>query len=55
LIFGGSISKAFPFFEAGLREKLNHFAFKRQLETLELLVSDSNESGILGAAALCLD
>lgn len=55
IIFGGSISKAFPFFEKSLRNTLNKFAFKRQLETLQLLVSNTNDSGILGAAALCLD
>lgn len=51
IVLGGSISKAYPFFQAALHEKVNCFPFKKQLENFKIHVSDHPAMGILGAAA----
>ncbi len=55
IIIGGSIAKAYPYFKEGIDKKLKAFAFQEQLKNFEIHVSENNEMGILGAAALCLD
>mgnify|MGYP002795023885 CR=1 FL=1 len=54
IIIGGSISKAYKFFQESLQTNLNTFAYKKQIENFKIEVSTKNESPILGAAALCL-
>lgn len=54
IIFGGSISTAFPLFEKGLHQALSDFPYPNSLKNLTLLPSTLQNSGILGAAALCL-
>lgn len=55
IILGGSVSKAFPFFEAALRNALSDFLFPHVLPKLRILPSQEAHMPILGAAALCLD
>lgn len=54
IIMGGSIAKAFPFFESSLMLGLNSFVYPKSIERLSLLTSDLSDSGIKGAAALCM-
>ena len=54
IVFGGSISKSFDLFEQSLKENLCDFSYPESLKKLRILISDNNECGILGAAALCL-
>jgi len=55
VIFGGSISAAFDLFEAGLREGLERFAYRRVIERLVMKPSTLENSAVLGAAALYVD
>jgi glucokinase len=55
IVLGGSIARAFPFFEQGMREKLKSFAYQHVLETLVITTSEIEDVAILGAAALCID
>lgn len=52
IILGGSISKAFEFFEPSLRESLDSFPFKRIIEKVEIAPSNISDASILGPAAL---
>lgn len=54
IVLGGSISNAYPFFEASLETALGSFAYQKQLENFKIETSDLVDSPILGAAALCL-
>jgi len=54
IVLGGSVSKAFPFFEASMREVLAQFAYKHALDRLQIRVSERPDIAILGAAALCI-
>ncbi|MBR9853320.1 MAG: ROK family protein [Algicola sp.] len=54
IILGGSISKAYPFFDTALDNALESFAYQKQLENFKIEISDLVDSPILGAAALCL-
>ena len=53
IILGGSISKAYPFFKDTMESTLATFAYPKQLEHLEIIVSNRANLPILGAAALC--
>jgi len=52
IVLGGSVSKAFPFFSEAMWQSVNQFAFKRALKNLRIEVSELENAGILGAAAL---
>lgn len=52
IFFGGSISKAFKYFEPSLMRSVNEFPFKRVLERLVIEPSHTSNISILGAAAL---
>lgn len=54
ILIGGSISKAYKYFQETLQKNLESFAYKKQIENLKIEVSTNQESPILGAAALCL-
>ncbi|TVZ27181.1 glucokinase [Gillisia sp. Hel_I_86] len=54
IIIGGSISKAYKYFQESLQTNLKAFAYSKQIENLKIEVSTKNGSPILGAAALCL-
>lgn len=53
VIFGGSIAKSFDFFGDAIRANLADFPYPKSIEKLHILASDSNDSGVLGAASLC--
>ena len=55
IILGGSISKAYSLYKTALETTLKTFAYPKQLEGVEIVVSNESKSAILGAAALCLD
>lgn len=55
IILGGSVRHAYPFFEQCMRERLKTFAYKRTIDNLTIEVSELENSGILGAAALHYD
>lgn len=55
IVFGGSISRAFPLFERGMRERLATYAYPHALERLEVACSEIEHVAVLGAAALFLD
>lgn len=55
IVLGGSVSKAFPFFSPAMMKQIGSFAFKRTLQHLQIEISGLEYSGILGAAALCMD
>lgn len=52
IIMGGSISKAFAFFEPSMRAHLSDFSYSETLRRLLIVPSDDENSGVLGAAAL---
>lgn len=55
IILGGSVRHAYPFFEKSVWERLDTFWYKRTIENLKIEVSELENSGILGAAALHYD
>ena len=55
IILGGSVRHALPFFEKCMWERLKTFAYKRTVDNLKIDVSELENSGILGAAALHYD
>jgi glucokinase len=56
IIMGGSVSRSYPYFEAGMRAVLEReFAFRRIYEALRMEVSDMENSALLGAGSLVLD
>ncbi len=55
IVLGGSISKAYRWFEEGMRERLKGFAYPHALERLSITVSETENVAVLGAAALYLD
>jgi glucokinase len=55
IVLGGSVRKAFPYFSKTMWHSIQSFPYKRSLEGLQIKVSELENSGILGAAALFLD
>lgn len=55
VIFGGSVTKSFHFFEKAMWESIRTFPYKHALDGLVIEVSDHPQIAILGAAALYLD
>jgi glucokinase len=55
IVLGGSISRAFPLFEEGMRERLRTYAYQHALAKVEIKPSEIEHAAILGAAALYLD
>ena len=52
IILGGSVSKAFPFFEKTMWASIVEFPYKTTADNLKIEVSEMESSGIVGAAAL---
>jgi len=52
VIFGGSISNAFPFFINSLRNKVREFPYGNSLTNLHLLKTKNTDISLLGASAL---
>jgi len=55
IVLGGSVSKAFRFFERTMRETMRGYSYARALERVRVEASDTENIAILGAAALYLD
>jgi glucokinase len=55
IVLGGSVSKAYPFFEKSMRRVLMGFAYQHALQRLLIRVSEEPQIAVMGAAALCLD
>ena len=53
IILGGSISKAYSLFSSSLKDAMRSFDYPKQIENLEILVSEHSDLPLLGAAALC--
>ena len=55
IILGGSVRHAYPFFSKTLWQSLQNFAFQNAVKNLKIEVSELENSGLLGAAALYFD
>lgn len=56
IVLGGSVSKSYHLFEQGMRSVLeNEFPFHRLYESLEIEISELENSSVLGASSLVLD
>jgi glucokinase len=55
IILGGSVRHAYPFFSKTLWQSLQNFAFQNAVKNLRIEVSELENSGLLGAAALYFD
>ncbi len=55
IVLGGSVARAFRFFEGGMREKLKEFAYQHALAKVVITPSETEDVAVLGAAALCID
>lgn len=53
IVIGGSVRYAFPYFSSTMWQQIKTFGFQKAVEHLKIEVSDLENSGILGAAALC--
>jgi glucokinase len=52
IILGGSIAKAYPFFEKAMKASLADFQFPESVQKLKILCSKMDNIALLGAAAL---
>jgi len=55
IILGGSVRKGWPYFNKSMWERVQTFAFQKAKENVRIEVSELDNSGILGAAALYYD
>jgi glucokinase len=55
IILGGSVRHAFPYFSKAMWQQIQTFAFQKAKKNLRIEVSELENSGILGAAALYYD
>ena len=55
IVLGGSVSKAWSFYEKALRRKLESFAYQHALARLVIQPTQTPKISVLGAAALCYD
>jgi glucokinase len=55
IIFGGSVRFAYPYFKETMWARINTFAFTKSIGRLHIELSELENSGILGAAALYYD
>ena len=55
IVIGGSLSKAFRFFEESMKACLNDFVFPRSIKRLRIMQSTDENITLLGAAALLPD
>ena len=52
IILGGSVRHAFPYFSSSMWKQIKTFGFQKAIENLKVEVSQLENAGILGAAAL---
>ncbi len=51
-ILGGSVAAAWPLFREATLQQLSSFAYRQAIENLVIEISDTQDAGIIGAAAL---
>ena len=52
ILLGGSISRAYQYFNKAMLDELESFAYPNSLKNLKIMVSELKEASVLGAAAL---
>lgn len=55
IIFGGSISKVFPYYRESMWERIRTYVYSNTLNQFNIKISELDNSGVLGAAALYYD
>lgn len=55
IVLGGSVSKAFPFFQKSMFDALEDFAYPNSIRNLKIKTTERESVAVLGAAALVLD
>ncbi len=55
IVIGGTIGKAFPYFQTTMWEKINTFPYRNTIENLNITSSKDPNMAILGASALFFD
>ena len=55
ITIGGPLSKAFPYFEKSMWQRVKTFKYKRTLNKLRIVASEQEDIAVLGAAALYYD
>jgi glucokinase len=55
IVFGGSVRHAYPYFSKTMWEQIRKLVFRLPAEKLQIKISELENSGILGAAALYYD
>jgi glucokinase len=55
IVLGGSVSKAFPFFEPAMSSKLADFVYQHVIKGYTIVANQTSNVAVLGAAALCVD
>ncbi|HKI46633.1 MAG TPA: ROK family protein, partial [Balneolales bacterium] len=55
VIFGGSVSGSYEYFEESMWRHIRTFAYPKSLEKFRIEVSELENGGVLGAAALYYD
>ena len=55
IILGGSVRHAYEYFQENMWQQIRTFAFSRSLSRLQIKISELQNSGLLGAAALVYD
>ena len=55
VVVGGSLSRAFPYFEKSMAEKIATFPYKHAVNKLMVVPSEQEDIAVLGAAALYFD
>ncbi|MDX1430033.1 MAG: ROK family protein, partial [Rhodothermales bacterium] len=55
IVLGGSVRKAFGFFENTMWQSIRSFAFSQTIKKLKITISELEHVAILGAAALHYD
>lgn len=54
IIFGGSITRSFDLFKDSMYANLKDFPYPKSIEKIQILTSELDNIGILGAGALCI-
>ncbi|MEO8861186.1 MAG: ROK family protein, partial [Ginsengibacter sp.] len=55
IILGGSVRAAFPYFSSAMWNQIKTFGFQKAIQNIKVEVSELENAGILGAAALQYD
>ena len=53
IIFGGSITNAYRFFEQAMRKEMESFDYPETIKKIQIFISTRDDISLLGAAALC--